>query len=565
MELLRLIMRDYRAAFIAVLIASMASAGLGISVIAFINARLIETGPGALAALPQFFGLICLLLAVSLASQLGLTTLGHRFVFDLRSQLVKRILDTDIERIEHLGDARLLASLSADVRNVTIAFVRLPELVQGTILTLACVFYLGWLSPSILVVTATWIAATMAFGSWLVRRVYHHIKLVREAEDALYRDYENVIRGRKELALNRGRARRLFEQAYTQNARSYQRHIIRADTFHLSANNWANIMMLGAIGVVFFLANGLGWATPTVAATYALTILFLRTPLIGAVGALPTLIAAQVAFDKLRSLELADHRPGFDTPTPIGADWQTIELRDVCFVYDRLADNGADDGPDSHTASGFAIGPINLTLRRGELVFLIGGNGSGKTTLARLLTGLYAPKSGEIRIDGVVIEATRRRALRELFAAVFTDFHLFDQLIDGNGRPATAAFIEEWRARLGLADKLALDGERILDTQLSQGQRKRVALMLALAESRDMLLLDEWAADQDPVFRRVFYRELLPAFAERGHTVFAISHDDHYFEHADRLLEMRAGQLTELTGAARAAATRDAVARVGDR
>ncbi|GAB3676847.1 multidrug ABC transporter permease/ATP-binding protein [Salinisphaera aquimarina] len=558
MELLRLIMRDYRAAFIAVLVGSLASAGLGIGVIAFINARLIETGPDALAALPLFFGLICLLLAVSLASQLGLTTLGHRFVFDLRSRLVKRILDTDIERIEHLGDARLLASLSADVRNVTIAFVRLPELVQGTILTLACVFYLGWLSPSILIVTAAWIAATMAFGSWLVRRVYHHIKLVREAEDALYRDYENVIRGRKELALNRARARRLFDETYTHNARSYQRHIIRADTFHLSANNWANIMMLGAIGVVFFLANGLGWATPTVAATYALTILFLRTPLIGAVGALPTLIAAQVAFDKLRSLELAAHTAGFDTPEPIGADWQTIELRDVCFAYDGL-DAGSDG---SAHPGGFAIGPINLTLRRGELVFLIGGNGSGKTTLARLLTGLYAPKSGEILVDGVVIDASRRASLRALFAAVFTDFHLFDQLIDSDGQPASPAFIDDWRARLGLTDKLALDGERILDTQLSQGQRKRLALMLALAESRDSLLLDEWAADQDPVFRRVFYRELLPLFAERGHTVFAISHDDHYFEHADRLLEMRHGRLVELTGANRDAASHDAVAQI---
>ncbi|MES1924764.1 multidrug ABC transporter permease/ATP-binding protein [Salinisphaera sp. T31B1] len=554
MELLRLIMRDYRAAFVTVLIASLVSAGLGIGVIAFINARLIEAGGNPLGALPAFFGLVVLLLAVSLGAQLGLTTLGHRFVFDLRSRLVKRILDTDIERVERLGSARLLAALSADVRNVTIAFVRLPELVQGTILTLACVIYLGWLSPSILVVTAAWIAATMAVGSWLVRRVYHHIRLVREAEDALYRDYETVIGGRKELGLNRARAQRLFDEVYTADAQRYRRHIIRADTFHLSANNWANIMMLGAIGLVFFLANGLGWATPTVAATYSLTILFLRTPLIGAVGALPTLIAAEVAFEKLRALALADYTPDFDTPEPISRDWQTLELRGVCFAYDR----------DEHdTADGFAIGPIDLTLRRGELVFLIGGNGSGKTTLARVLTGLYAVKSGQILVDGVVVDPDRRASLRRLFAAVFTDFHLFDQLIGDDGTPAPAAFIEDWRRRLGLEGKLVLAEERILDTQLSQGQRKRLALMLALAETRDILLLDEWAADQDPVFRRVFYRELLPAFAERGHTVFAISHDDHYFEHADRLLEMRSGQLVELTGATRDAATADAVARIG--
>lgn len=559
MDLLRMILRDYRAAFIGVLVASIASAALGIGVIAFINQRLIETAANPLAAMPQFFGLIVLLLLVSLIAQLGLTVLGHQFVFDLRSRLVKRIMDTDIERIEALGSAPLLASLSADIRNVTIAFVRLPELVQGTILTVASIGYLGWLSPQILLVTAVWIGFTMAVGAWLVQRVYHHLWHVREAEDALQQNYETVIGGRKELGLNRDRARQIFDDIYRTNAQRYRHHIIRSDTFHLSANNWANIMMLGAIGVVFFLANGLGWASSSVAATYALTILFLRTPMIQAIGALPTLINAQVAFDKLDALTLADYAPRFDTPAPIKREWKTIELRDVTFAYGHAEDDGhhKDDQP-----GGFGIGPINLTLHRGELVFLIGGNGSGKTTLARLLTGLYQPVSGEIRIDDVPVRVCDRAAYRRLFAAVFTDFHLFDRLLGADGAPAGQAFIDDWRGRLGLTDKLALDGARILDTRLSQGQRKRVALMLALAESRDVLLLDEWAADQDPQFRRVFYRELLPAFRERGHTVFAISHDDSYFEHADRLLEMRNGQLHELTGELRERASRDAVAQL---
>src|SRR5699024_6621039 len=130
-------------------------------------------------------------------------------------------------------------------------------------------------------------------------------------EGDLYHDYESIIDGRKELGLNRSRARRLCRDGYSRNARRYRHHIIRADTFHLSANNWANIMMLGAIGIVFFLANGLGWASNATAATYSLTLLFLRTPMIGAVGALPTLINAQVAFDKLKTLALAGHQPGF--------------------------------------------------------------------------------------------------------------------------------------------------------------------------------------------------------------------------------------------------------------
>ncbi|SHE80246.1 putative ATP-binding cassette transporter [Modicisalibacter ilicicola DSM 19980] len=551
MELLRVVFRDYRWPFVGVMVLSLASAGLGIGVIAFINRRLIETVGSPLHILPQFLGLIVLLLLITLGAQLALTTLGHHFVHGLRGRLVKRILDTDIERLEQLGSAQLLASLSSDVRNITTAFVRLPELVQGVILTLLSAAYLAWLSPPMLAVVAAWIALTIVGGWLLVRRVYRHLAEVRETEDRLYQDYAGVIDGRKELHLNRDRARHLYELVYEPDARAYRHHIIRADTYHLSAVNWSNIMMLGAIGVVFFLANGLGWANTNVAATYSLVLLFLRTPLLQAVGALPTLLSAQVAFDKLKRLTLANHRSGFESGPSLEA-WQTLELRGVTFQYTKH------DGQ-----AGFTVGPIDLTLRRGERVFLIGGNGSGKSTLAKLLTGLYRPLAGEIRVDGRVIDEARLPAYRRLFSAVFTDFHLFDRLLGPQGERPDESVIDAWLKRLKMQDKLHFDADRVTSTQLSQGQRKRLALLLAVAEQRDMLLLDEWAADQDPVFRRVFYRELLPLLQAAGHTVFAISHDDTYFAHADRLLEMRDGRLQELTGEQRVQASRDAVSRLG--
>lgn len=549
MELLQVVFRHYRWPFLGAIGLSLVSAGLGVGVIAFINQHLIEVG-SPLSALPQFLGLLFVLLIVTLGTQLALTLLGHHFVYDLRSRLVKRILDTDIERLEQLGNATLLASLSSDVRNITIGFVRLPELVQGAVLTLASVAYLAWLSPQMVVITVVWIAATMGVGWVLVSKVYRHFSLVRESEDHLYKDYQSAIEGRKELALNRHRAQRFFEETYTANARDYRYHIIRADTYHLSAGNWSNIMMLGAIGVVFFMANGLGWATPAVAATFALTLLFLRTPLIQAIGAWPTLISAQVAFDKLASLELAEYQPGFDVDDTFDA-WQRLELVDVTYHY-----------PDSVQGEGFHVGPIHLSLERGEQVFLIGGNGSGKSTLARLLTGLYRPQSGQILLDGHVLTPAQWQAFRARFSSVFTDFHQFDLALGAGGEKADPALIDTWLTRLQMHQKLQWQDGRVLNTQLSQGQRKRLALLLAIAEERDILLLDEWAADQDPQFRRLFYRELLPHLRDMGKTVFAISHDDSYFAHADRLLEMSQGQLRELTGEQRAVASQDAVAQI---
>lgn len=151
------------------------------------------------------------------------------------------------------------------------------------------------------------------------------------------------------------------------------------------------------------------------------------------------------------------------------------------------------------------MGPINLTIHRGELLFLIGGNGSGKSTLAMLLTGLYQPQSGEILLDGKALSAEKTEDYRKLFSAVFTDVWLFDHLLGPEGQQANPALVEKWLAQLQMSHKLELQDGKILNLRLSKGQKKRVALLLALAEERDIILLDEWAADQDPHFRREFY------------------------------------------------------------
>ena len=173
-----------------------------------------------------------------------------------------------------------------------------------------------------LAVTAVWVAVTVVGSGCLVSRVYRHMASLRESEERLYHRYESVIDGRKELTLNRKRAQALYEQAYQPDAQAYRYHIIRADTFHLSALNWSNIMMLGAIGLVFFMANSLGWADSAVAATYSLTLLFLRTPLLQAVGAFPTLVSAEVAFNKLKTLRPPSIKRRFLPPSAVpGRRW----------------------------------------------------------------------------------------------------------------------------------------------------------------------------------------------------------------------------------------------------
>jgi len=535
MTLMGLLFSRRKKAFAAVAVLSVLSAGLSVAVLAFISQRLLAGGADLPVVLLQFAVLLVALLATATAAQVTLHVLGHRMVYGLRRDLVRRVLATDIEQLEKVGGPHLLAALSTDLRNLTIAFVHLPELVYGAALSVAALGWLAWLAPGLFAVTVAWLLGTALMGVWLVGRINFHVGKVREGDDHLYQDYQSMIDGRKELALNRPRAARFFDEEFDGHARGYRDHVTRADICNGVAGNLANVLVLALIGVLFYLAAGRGWADANTASIFALTILLLRTPLIGAVAALPTLLAARVSLRKLTGLELAEDTTDLQARGDTLAGFSTLSLQGVHYRY-----------PDQDDAPGFAVGPLDLTIRRGELIFVQGGNGSGKSTFARLLTGLYRPQQGKLRVDGELVTEVNRVAFRQLFSSVFTDFHLFSRLLKGDGTEVAAADVDAWLATLGMQHKVRQQDGRLSDIRFSQGQRKRLALLMAVMETRDCLLLDEWAADQDPQFRQFFYLDLLPRLQAAGKTIIAITHDDHYFDRADRLLKMDSGRLEEL-------------------
>ena len=537
MTLPGLLFSGRKATFVAVVVLSVLSALLSVAVLAFISQRLLAGGAELGMVLMQFALLLLALLATATGAQVTLHRLGHRMVYGLRRDLVRRVLATDIEQLEKVGGPPLLAALSTDTRNLTIAFVHLPELVYGAALSVAALSWLAWLSPALFAVTVVWLVATAGIGIWLVGRINFHVGKVREGDDHLYQDYQAMIDGRKELALNRARAARFYQEEFDDHARAYCDHVTRADIFNGVAGNMANVLMLALIGVLFYLASGLGWASANTASVFALTILLLRTPLIGAVAALPTLLAARVSLKKLAGLQLAEGNTDFAPKGESLAGFKQLSLKGACYRY-----------PDQDGVAGFEVGPLDLTVKRGELIFVQGGNGSGKSTFARLLTGLYRPLQGTLSVDGQPITEDNRVAYRQLFSSVFTDFYLFNRLLQGDGAEVRVDEVDDWLKTLGMQHKVRQADGRLSDIRFSQGQRKRLALLMAVMEQRDCLLLDEWAADQDPQFRQFFYHALLPRLQAQGKTIIAITHDDHYFDRADRLLKMDAGQLIELDG-----------------
>ena len=556
-SLYRMIWANYRLPFIKVILLNLINASVSVGIIAYINHTFISRpvfDTLSWQSLGYFSALVVLLLITTFVSQYALTRLGHKFVYELRTKLVKQIIDTSVPQVDHLGSARLLASLSSDIQSITVAFVRMPELVQGVILSVGISLYLGWLSLPLLLIVMFWIAMTIWVSTILVKHVYHHLRELRDINDLLYQDYQSIIDGRKELALNQHRAEKLYQTDFVTHAESYRKAVIKSDTFHLSAVNWSNIMMFAAIGVVFAVSSYLN-IPMGVATTFSLTILFIQSPLLQAVGAYPTLQTAKVALDKIQSLELADYQPAFGTDVAI-KDWHSIALTDIDYRYEN---NDSDAAAIGTIPASNILKDVNLTLRRGNVIFLIGANGSGKSTLAKIITGIFTPTTGSVQVDNQLIDSTNNADYRQLFSAIFSDQHLFKQLVGSRGSEPDMTLVTSWLHKLNLQDKVSVTDERLSTDKLSQGQRKRLAMLISVAEQKDILLLDEWAADQDPAFRRVFYQTLIPELKAMGKTLFIISHDDSYFEHADRLLLMKEGQLIELNAEERQRASADAI------
>jgi ABC-type siderophore export system fused ATPase/permease subunit len=191
----------------------------------------------------------------------------------------------------------------------------------------------------------------------------------------------------------------------------------------------------------------------------------------------------------------------------------------------------------------FGIGPIDLEVKSGEILFIIGGNGSGKTTLAKLLTGLYEPDEGKVLINNKVVESGY---LSEYFSTVFNPSFLFEKLYNINVKNKQSE-IKKYLKVLNLEEKVVIEENKYNTIDLSGGQRKRLALLQCYLEDSPIYLFDEWAADQDPGYRNFFYRTLLPEMRKAGKIVIAITHDDHYFDVADKILKMKDGRLEQYT------------------
>lgn len=545
-KLLDFLIRHARWSFLLAVLTGFVSGASTTGLLAVINAALAHIRGFALSFAIAFIALCALAPLSRAVSELLLIRIGQKALFELRTQLSRQILGVPLHRLEALGVHRLLAVLTDDVPNITILIAAIPVLCINAAVVITVLAYMGWLYWPFLLATLAAMAVGVVSYQFLVARSYGHLRLARQEQDKLQAHFNALLYGAKELKLHRERRETFLRDVLQRAAAHLREYNIAGLSIYTAASSWGQMLVFGVIGVLVFGVAPFARVPQNVLTGFALCLLYVTGPLQMIMNTIPTLGRANVALRNLEELGLtlaAEAEPvagGGSDASP--APWRTLEFAEVSARY------SSGDGRQS-----FVLGPLNMRFAAGEVVFLTGGNGSGKTTFAKVLVGLYPPDSGEVRLDGNVIGSGGREQYRQLFSAVFADFYLFESLL-GLERQKMDEKAVDYLARLELTHKVSVEAGRLSTTQLSQGQRKRLALLTAWLEDRPVYVFDEWAADQDPLFRDLFYYDFLPDLKARGKTVFVISHDDRYFHVADRLVKFDSGQVISDTRATNAAA-----------
>lgn len=511
--------------FLAGIIGGAANAG----VLAIINRAIANAGRSFNLILP-FAGIFLLLGLSRFLSQALMARFAMRTVADVRLHLSRRILYTPLRQLEQIGPDRLLATITEDIPAVIAILTAAPALSLNLVIVLGCLTYTVWLSWKLFLLTVVSLLLGMAGYHLLEKRSSSLFAAARTESNLLLKSFRGLIGGTKELQMNPRRQQEFLADGIKARANRLAEYRISATTNYAIAEGWGESMLYVVIGLLLFLFSSFKGSNTMVLTGYVLVFLYMINPLQFILNVLPTISQADIAIDRIEKLELKLVEPASPPtqPSPFG-NWQELELNDVVLTYEGQKDN-----------SQFTLGPISLRIQAGEMLFITGGNGSGKTTLLKMLSGLYTPQSGEICIDGRRVTPQDYDAYRQLFSVVFSDFFLFDQLY-GLGEKSAEA--NEFLSYLQLDHKVQVKNGALSTIDLSQGQRRRLALLVAYLEDHPIYVFDEWAADQDPYFREVFYLKLLPELKRRDKTLIVISHDDRYYHIGDRVIKLEFGKL----------------------
>ncbi|MFS1512187.1 cyclic peptide export ABC transporter [Chengkuizengella sp. SCS-71B] len=510
--------------------------GFGNALIIFMVNEALNRGEGFQSGLFTYFafGILLYVFGQKLV-RTKLINIANHMVYQKRTELIDKLLGTSFQNIDAMEQGKIEASLNNDTETIS-DFSNIVITGATSLVTLICCFvYMGIISFYGLLASILFIFIAAALHFFFGRQANKLWEQTRDIQNVFFKFIRNLNDGFKELRLNREK-RTDFKLDMQKSNQMYKEKRIQGDV------KFANVNVVGEL-LFTFVIGGVAFMFPILFTdlkvdslrSYVFVLLYMTGPVHGILGTIPNIFRVRISWNRINEISkeldavhLKQNQSIFDLHE-IDDKVVELQLREVEYSY------------KTNEGETFKVGPINTSFRSGEVTYITGGNGSGKSTLAKLATGLYEVERGEITINGIQVDSEK---LGEKYSAIFSDFHLFEKLY-GIQYEMKNKEINEYLDLMLLKEKVHIENGVLNTVKLSTGQRKRLALMISYLEDRPIYLFDEWAADQDPEFRELFYYSLLPELKKRGKCVIAITHDDRYFDTADKVIKMEMGKIVQ--------------------
>lgn len=460
---------------------------------------------------------------------------SQRVFWSLRTEVLHTILKANFYQVDSRRN-QIHASLVQDVNVLTDFSLSIINFLSALIMTVGCFIYMGLQSVPLFLLTLG--VSIVGIAIYWIGVFLNKKKLIiaRELEDGFMKSFIDILTGFKEIHMNpkigqdifNKKIRNISDESYLNNTKAF--------TGFLNIQITGEVLFYSLIAFILLYSSYFVDQTPASIVNFVFILLYLLGSLNSIMLVIPQIVRARISSGKINRLraELSDERfeNYIETVQMPISEFKELKVSDLSFNY----------GGEKTSANNFGVGPLSFSIKKGESIFIYGGNGSGKTTMINVILGILKKDTGKIEFNDTVLDSDNYGNYRSLFSVVFSDFYLFDEVygienIDGK-------LIEDYLEMFELTNKVTFNGNSFSSSDLSTGQRKRLALINVLIRSKPILVLDEWAADQDPVFRRKFYTEIIPQLKERGFTILAITHDDAYYHLADKLYKMNHGSLS---------------------
>ncbi len=476
-----------------------------------------------------FVSICIFILICRTISHVLLTRVALDATTELRIKTYRQIMNAPIAELEKMGSSKLLVAITTDVARIVIGATLVPNVIVNLVTITGMLGYLFLLSPNIF-----WFTVGAIFFGVVTYQIPmfiggRYFQRGRAKMDVLQESIRGLIHGTKELKLSKVKRDRYFDEVLLASEYDVLHNSKTANTIVSAAANYGDLLSFFVIGVVAYIFVSYYSISTEALVGAIMSLLYVSGPVAAILFAMPTLSNAQVSYRNLRRVfDTLSKEPASEDIKPLPA-WDSIQFSNVTYRYES----------SDHS---FELGPVDLEVPKGEITFIVGGNGSGKSTLCKLMALHYSPSAGEIYFGNVKIDAQTLNSGRQYISAVLTDYYLFDRLL-GSLNEVDENLVNRYLTKLEIDRKVSVKDGKFSTLALSDGQKKRLALVVAFLEDRDVYLFDEWAADQDPVFKQVFYYNIVPELKARNKAVVVITHDDRYFHVADQVLFMEEGKL----------------------